>query len=244
MIKVTKKAKIGLSIVVPIYNEEKILEKNAKVLEDFIKKLNVDYEIILSENGSTDATKDICKKLAKNKKIKYLISKYPSFGHSIRRGVMLATKEYTLVFPIDLWGLSYIEESLKHIQNYDVIFGSRYLKKSRQKRSPLRIFISVCHTKLINILFGTKFTDIDGVKMYKTEICKKIFQKTKAKSPFIEVEIGLIIKNARLRFLELPIIHIEPKTRHVKYVIKMTIDGIKGLILNYVRLTKLTINKE
>lgn len=243
MIKINNRLKRGLSVIVPIYNEEKILEKNMQILDKFLSDLKIDYEIILSENGSKDKSKIICEDICrKNKRFKYILNNVPSFGEAIRRGSAIANYDKMLEFPADLWGLDYIKEALDKIDQFDVVYGSRYLKKSKQKRSLIRIIISVLHTKLVNLIFNTRFTDIDGMKMYKTGIGKRILAKTVSKSAFIEVEIGVIIKNSKIKFIEVPISHIEPKTRHLKYVIKIILQGMYYIIKNYGRLRKIVVS--
>ena len=241
MIKIIKLKK-GLSVVVPVYNEEKILEKNMKILDNYLKKLKISHEIILSENGSTDSSREICRNLyKKNKNFRCIFSNIPSFGASIRKGSINAKYDKMLVFPVDLWSLDYIKEALEKIKGYDSVYGSRYVKKSRQERPLLRVIVSVIHTKLVNMLLNTRYSDIDGIKMYKTNIGGKILEKTSSNSAFIEVEIGAIIKNSKIKYAEVSINHKEPKTRHPRYIAKIVLHGIYELFANYWKLKRLCI---
>lgn len=241
MVKIAQ-LKESLSVVVPVYNEEKILEKNMKILDSFLKRLKISHEIILSENGSTDRSREICRYLCKkNKRFACVFSDIPSFGASIRKGSLNAKYDKMLVFPVDLWSLDYIREALERIRGYDVVYGSRYVKKSRQERPLLRVIVSIIHTKLVNTLLNTKYSDIDGIKMYRTEIGKKILEKTSSNSAFIEVEIGAIIKNSKIKYVEAPIDHKELKTRHPGYIVKIVLYGIYELFVNCGKLRNLCI---
>jgi glycosyltransferase involved in cell wall biosynthesis len=77
----------GVSILIPLYNEEKILIANIEKLVEFLNGTNIPYEIILCDNGSTDKTPILAKKLESKfvKKVKFL--SVP------QRGVGLAFKE-------------------------------------------------------------------------------------------------------------------------------------------------------
>ncbi len=55
-----------LSIIFPIYNEEKILEHSVRDIVNKLRKQNIDFEIILIENGSEDNTPKIAEQLAEN----------------------------------------------------------------------------------------------------------------------------------------------------------------------------------
>ena len=58
-----------LSVIVPVYNAEKTVEKTIKSI---LNQKYENYELILVNDGSTDKTESICQKYAKNKKIKYV----------------------------------------------------------------------------------------------------------------------------------------------------------------------------
>ena len=53
----------NFSIVIPIYNEEEILEESTNAIFSICKRMGIDFEIIFSENGSTDNTKKIASEL-------------------------------------------------------------------------------------------------------------------------------------------------------------------------------------
>ena len=54
---------IGLSIIIPVYNEEKRLESAVRAVDAELGKMRKDYEIIIAEDGSTDQTLSIAKRL-------------------------------------------------------------------------------------------------------------------------------------------------------------------------------------
>ena len=56
----------NFSIVIPIYNEEEILEESFNAIFALCKKMSLDFEIIFSENGSTDKTKKIAEELRRD----------------------------------------------------------------------------------------------------------------------------------------------------------------------------------
>ena len=56
----------NFSIVIPIYNEEEILEESTNAIFSICKRMGIDFEIIFSENGSTDNTKKIAYALSNN----------------------------------------------------------------------------------------------------------------------------------------------------------------------------------
>lgn len=235
--------KEGLSVVILVHNEEKILEKNMLLLKEYIDNLDIDYEVILSENGSTDKTKEICNSLTNRfDNFRVVYSDIAAYGQAIRNGAKLANFSHLLVYPADLWGsLRFINEAIKAIDNHDIVLGSRFFRGLKQNRPLTRMIISKTHNLLVNILYRTKYKDIDCVKFYKTEIGKRILEKTIAMDPFIEVEIGVIMKKYKVKLIEIPFKHIEPKTRHAIFLLKMIWNGAYQLISEYSRLKNLKI---
>src|SRR3989344_8868590 len=63
---------VSLSIVIPAYNEEKTIEKVTKEASSVAQKLKIDYEVVLIDDGSRDATAKIIDRLAKSKRIRGL----------------------------------------------------------------------------------------------------------------------------------------------------------------------------
>jgi len=79
----------GLSIMIPVYNEEEILVKNTKRLIKFLNKLKLPYEILICDNGSTDNTPNLGKKLQSQfpRKVKFLaIPENRSVGFAFKNG--------------------------------------------------------------------------------------------------------------------------------------------------------------
>ena len=169
---------MNLSVVIPTVNSEKIIEKNVKTLDKFLKnnKEIEKYEIIISAQTSDDNTFNIIK----NIKIKNII---PLFiiprgkGIGLTLGMKKAKYEWILMIDDDLpYNLDYFfKESIKYINDDDIIIGSRYVQKIKHKVPLGRKFASYGYRKLVKTLFGIKQEDIQaGIKLIKREIFKKI----------------------------------------------------------------------
>ena len=86
---------LSLSIIIPIYNEEKIILKNFNIINNFFKKSNIDYEILIIESGSTDNSKNICQNLLKNTSVKlYSQQKREGWGSALKLGYNKSTKKF------------------------------------------------------------------------------------------------------------------------------------------------------
>jgi glycosyltransferase involved in cell wall biosynthesis len=134
-------------------------------------------EIIVIDNNSTDGSAEVIKKFIKFKNVNLILrKKNMGYGATIDEGTRIAKGKYIYIHYSDL---EYdIKTSIKMLRiakqkNLDAVFASRLIKKLKNKNI-INIIIerpyylaSFILTKLINILFKKKFTDIIGTKLYK-----------------------------------------------------------------------------
>lgn len=157
-----------ISVVVPCYNEEKALplfyEELKKNIKDFAR--NVEFEILLVNDGSKDETLKIMKDLAKkDDRVKY-VSFSRNFGKeaAIYAGLENASGDYVTLMDADLQDPpSLLKEMYKAVtdENYDAV-GTR--RVDRKGEPIIRSFFARLFYKLINKM--TSFEMVDGARDY------------------------------------------------------------------------------
>ena len=116
----------NFSIVIPIYNEEEILEESTNAIFSICKRMGIDFEIIFSENGSTDNTKKIASELtAKYSEIKIISNPEPNYGNALKAGFELAKNDLVISFDIDYYSESFLREALILNSEYSSITASK-----------------------------------------------------------------------------------------------------------------------
>ncbi len=151
-----------LSIVVPCYNEENVIETFYNKLMEITEKIsdNYDYEVIFVDDGSKDETFSKMKNLReKNDKIK-IISFSKNFGKEagIHAGLSNSTGELTVVMDADLQHPpEIILEMLKYIEEgYDTVATRR---KNRKGEPVFKSFCARMFYKLINNFMEVKLEE-------------------------------------------------------------------------------------
>jgi glycosyltransferase involved in cell wall biosynthesis len=126
-----------ISVIVPCYNEEKVLYKFYDKLKEVLDEIKLDYEIILVDDGSHDKTFEVQKDLKqKDSKIR-IISFSRNFGKeaALYAGLENSTGDLVVVIDADLQhNPSIIKEMLKGIdEGYDVVATRRIDRKGEEK---------------------------------------------------------------------------------------------------------------
>src|SRR5262245_52325380 len=100
-----------LSIVIPVYNEEKILEREVLAVRSKMAEMlpQTRYEIVLVENGSTDATRSIARDLEQgHDDVRALSLETPSYGLALREGILQSRGTVVLLCNIDFWDIPFL----------------------------------------------------------------------------------------------------------------------------------------
>lgn len=207
------KEEILLSLVLPAYNEEANLDKcttlTLEALNRFLNKK--DYEIIIVEDGSTDKTPEVAKKLAgKFDRVRYLhsderLGKGRSLTMAFREG-----KGRILAFvDVDLaTDLGHLPELIKAVdeEGYDISIGSRLLPNSKVNRGIRRTITSKVFNKLVRLLLGSNLRDHQcGFKAFRRDTFENLASEVKSDHLFWDSEFLVKAQNHGYRVKEIPV---------------------------------------
>ena len=221
---------IKLTIIIPVYNEIKTIEKLIKK----ILKINIKKQLIIVDDGSSDGTELILQKY-KNRIDKLIThKKNRGKGAAIKSGQKYVKGKYIGIQDADL---EYDPRDLKKIVNemdkkdLRVMYGSRVLKKNKFKNTQnfthvIRIWGNVFLTKASNFFNRQKLTDAHTCyKVFDSKIFKKIQLKEKGFSFCPEITTKISMMNINIE--EFPITYIGRTYEQGKKI--TAFDGIDAL---------------
>jgi len=195
----------GLTIFMPLYNEDELLERNARTVLGYAARFGLPYELILGSNGSTDQTTEIGRKLARA---------YPQvvFFHVARRGpgrafaeaIRRAKYEYFICLDADLSSdMTFVDEAIKALANHDAVVGSKQL--GSQKRPLYRVIASDLFIRLSNLMMHMPYRDYSiGAKAYRTEAIRPFLNKVDAHTFYTQTMLYHLMRTDG-RMVEIPV---------------------------------------
>ena len=227
-------------VTVPVLNEQDILEKNIIKLNNFLKRKSYVYTIQIVDNGSTDRTAYIAKKLSRRfRNVDYLYLSKGGKGHAIKESWRRADKSYTILSFMDADLSTDLKDFPKLIngvvkEGYDIVIGSRHSKLSKKDWNFLRIFTSKAYIFLQKLLFRVPYDDSQcGFKAIKRLKYVKMQDDIKDDAWFFDTELLLIaIKKYNYRVKSIPVRWIERKDSKVR-VFRTSLLFLKNLIRMY-----------
>ncbi len=201
-----------ISIVMPCHNEGSDIYRNlhetVKTMDELMQ-YNIDYEIILVDDGSTDNTLDQAR-LVKSSKINIVTySPNRGKGYAIKLGFTYASGDLVTFVDSDLEihpkqlfrFMSYIYE-----YNAGMVIGSKRHPDSKITYPFKRRFLSVFYHLFVNFLFGLNVHDTQsGFKLLRYECAQKILPKVVVKRFAFDLEMLVVAKKYGYRIKEAPI---------------------------------------
>ena len=196
----------SVSVVIPAYNEEKNLEATVFFLLERLNKNGIsNFEILIFDDNSTDATGEIADELAqKHSQIKVIHNpKNMNLGYNITKGFELATKEYAGFIPGDNeTEPETLDNIFQNLGKADIVIP--YIQNPEARPLGRRI-LSKTYVIIINAAFGLRMKYYNGMCYFKTEMVKKVPVSTNGFAYMTEILVKLLKSGAS--FIEVPMIN-------------------------------------
>jgi len=199
-----------LSILIPVYNERTVVERSLTLVLNAPLPENMDRELIIVDDRSTDGTWNILERIAaENPNIRlYRHEKNQGKGAAVRTAIQKATGDFCLVQDADLeYDANEYPKLMKPLMDgrADAVFGSRYLAGEQTRILPFwHTMINKYLTLISNMFCNLKLTDMETCyKVFRTDLLKSI--PVRSDRFGFEPEITMKCAKRKLRIYEVPI---------------------------------------
>ncbi len=211
-----------LTVCIPMYNEAAIVRSAVLALttklEDAAERENFDYEILFSDDGSSDSCGTLALECAKDLTLSHgTVTVVRSEvnrgkGHAVRLAMLQSTGDLALYTDCDLaYGVDVIEEAYKTFTAPDfmgdILIGSRNLRADGYEGYTfLRKLASKCYIKVLCLLAGFRLTDSQcGFKVFRGDCARTLFAMAEIDRWAFDFEILLLAQKKGYVIREFPV---------------------------------------
>ncbi len=197
-----------LSVVIPVYNEASFVALAADDLCEGLEARELDYELILAENGSTDSTPQVLQRMSEaNPRIRWFHSGTPNYGAALKRGILEARGKWVVCDEIDLCDLSFYDAALPLLEadRADMVIGSKAARGATDGRPLLRRLATRVHSKLLRLTLGFRGTDTHGLKAFYREQLVSVIRACVVDRDVFASELVIRAWRHGLRVMEIPV---------------------------------------
>jgi glycosyltransferase involved in cell wall biosynthesis len=204
-------APLAVEIVVPVYNEQPVLEASVRRLRGYLEQhFSFSSRITIADNASTDSTFEIAQALAQElDSVEALHLESKGRGRALRTAWMRSDAEVVAYMDVDLsTDLSALSELLLPLLDGrgDLAIGSRLAPGAEVSRGIKREVISRSYNLLLHVLLGTGFSDAQcGFKAARREVVQALLADVEDQSWFFDTELLYLAQQRKLTIRELPV---------------------------------------
>lgn len=202
-----------LSIVIPSFNEERRLPGTIEAIKRFFDRFPFSLEILIIVEKSSDKTLDLARDLTEEDKRFKVVDNlvHRGKGYAVKSGILMARGKYVLFMDADL--ATPPSEVIQFLATFyddpsaDIVLGNRNLEGSvAHGQTALRSTMSRVFSGAVRLLSGISMSDTQfGLKAFRGEIAKSIFQLVETDGFAFDIEALLIAERFGFSFVERPV---------------------------------------
>jgi glycosyltransferase involved in cell wall biosynthesis len=197
-----------ISVVMPAHNEEGYLEPAVKAVVAGLGARGLDFEVIVVQNGSADATSAEAARLA---------AAYPpvttfdrpraDYGEALRAGFLHAAGDLVVNFDVDLVDLDFLDRALGLMADPHVamVVGSKRSPGSDDRRGPARRLVTTTFSYVLRHGFGLRISDTHGLKALRREPLYGLVAACRFGQDIFDTELIIRAERAGLVLDEIPV---------------------------------------
>ena len=195
----------NFSVVIPVFNEEEIFLDSAKKIYNICNEVDKPFEIIFSENGSTDNTVNLIQNFINDKDNCFMIrNEIANYGLALKNGFRNAKNDLIISFDIDYFSQKFLEQSLNLSVEFVGIVASKRMGESEDERTLIRKLATSTFVLLLKFLFQTSLSDTHGMKAIRRDNIQKEINNVISTQDIFDTELLIRIEKSGFKIQEVP----------------------------------------
>jgi putative flippase GtrA len=223
-----------VEVVVPVHNEERILERSVRRLNSYLSEtFPYVFRITIADNGSTDGTWHVVTRLSGElPAVRGVRLDAKGRGRALRH--VWSESDADIVAYMDADLSTDLDAFLPLVAplisgHSDLAIGSRLSRGAAVVRGPKREFISRSYNLLLHTTLAARFSDAQcGFKAARTEIVQALLPAVEDDAWFFDTELLLLAERSGLRIHEVPVDWVDDPDSRVD-VLRTALDDLRGM---------------
>ncbi|MEE9205698.1 MAG: glycosyltransferase family 2 protein [Acidimicrobiia bacterium] len=219
----------AVSAIIPVHNEAGFIDSALPRLIASMESLGVAFEVIIAENGSTDATAEIVARIGDtDDRVRIIRLPEADYGAAMRAGFLQAKGAWIVNFDIDYFSADFIRSGLRAKDSADIVLASKRVAGSDDRRSLLRRLGTWGFNIVLRVLFRSEVTDTHGMKMIRRSVVEELVPAVESTKDLFDTELVIRAERAGHRIAEVPATVEELRTARSSFVkrIPRTLVGL------------------
>ena len=192
----------------PAHNEEGYLEPAVESVVTGLTGQGVDFEVIVVQNGSADATsKEAANLASRYESVTAIDLTEPDYGHALRQGFLRSRGDIVVNFDVDLVDLDFLDRAVAVLadERVTIVVGSKRNPDSEDRRAPARRLVTTTFTLVLKVGFGLKASDTHGLKALRRDPLVPLVEKCQFGKDIFDTELIIRAERAGMTVEEIPV---------------------------------------
>jgi glycosyltransferase involved in cell wall biosynthesis len=221
-----------ISVVLPAHNEAELIETAVGGLAKSLRDQARDFEIVIVENGSTDRTADLARRIAEEMpEVRLYELPQADYGAAVAAGFSHARGDIVVHFDVDLIDLGFLDKGVALVEEgrAGIVLASKRAPGSNDERPVYRRLLTAGFTLGMRVLLAVPVSDAHGMKVLSRQQCATAAAACQMRGALYDVELVLRASRQGVVIRELPteVREIRPPRSSVW---QRSLEGATGLV--------------